>query len=720
MAGGNLVDFKNVDLMSLIHEQDADLGVDWRGFSHKKNGKSVDDDFDNWPKKAEAPQYEIDGETGEKLLQPRKREEQPQQQQRQPNTVSSVAPSNNLQVAAHRQQQRTSFGDGYLDELNDILKTPDNMQQKNFSFEASLGNNAVQGNNGIPNGNFVEPMGTDNGIPEYDEDIWQDIASLTDFSDMSFTTETNDQQQQPEPAMMQQQQNINANGYATLQQQPATFFGMQQHSMYNASPMFAQYDPYGTQQQQQSMDCSPPPMIDNQQKVVNNNNGFQQNLTSPPGCQPFNCQPQQPYFGSYNNTNQQQQQQQQTNTLFNSDFHRPLAQQPQHAVASQQHHMMRQQQQVVSPLNLPMTTLDGSNNSSNFSKPPTQMANYSGSSEPGGLFFDPHFNFSAGRSVEVNQHHNQQMESSPQLTTLSAKDYNSSLNSAADGINNNRALVKSESYESDSGVSMELSPQRFNFAPSRDSPFLQNEIKTESITDLPTLSADFSRELKGVKHNHTYYGNGTKTRATKKPILSQSRESRDEKRARELGVPFTLDEIILTPVEEYNDMLARAQLTPEQQALIKDIRRRGKNKVAAQNCRKRKVETISNMEDDVDMLRSKKMELSKERNRLEMRASQMKHKYEALYKQVFSTLRNDRDEPLDPSKYRLEVVEGTLFILPGQQDGGNKPSSSSSNSNNQGMMGSHHHHQHSSSSSSPSSAMSNIDFNKVKLEMIDQ
>ena len=50
----NLMCFlQNVDLMSLIHEQDADLGVDWRSFSGqiKKNGKNVDNDFDNWPKK---------------------------------------------------------------------------------------------------------------------------------------------------------------------------------------------------------------------------------------------------------------------------------------------------------------------------------------------------------------------------------------------------------------------------------------------------------------------------------------------------------------------------------------------------------------------------------------------------------------------------------------------------------------------------------------------
>jgi len=465
--------------------------------------------------------------------------------------------------------------------------------------------------------------------------------------------------------------------------------------------MFAQYDPYQGSQQQQ-MDCSPS-MLEQKQNT-SSTNGFQHNLTSPvQNYQLFannvqQQQQQQPYFGSYNNNSNQQSN---NNNLFAPDFHRgpsSIAPQPQHAVVSPQHHVMRQP-----TLSLPM---DAVNNAS-FPKP----TNYSSSAgEPGSSFFDPHFNFTAHHrsSVDVAQapQHSSQMDASSHLTTLMSSSLNN--NSTADGLS--RALVKTESYESDSGVSMELSPPRFNFGPPRDSPngtFLQNEIKTESFAD---LNADLSRELKGVKHNHTYYGNGTKTRVSKKPMPSLSRESRDEKRARELGVPFTLDEIILTPVEEYNDMLARSQLTPEQQALIKDIRRRGKNKVAAQNCRKRKVETISNMEDDVDMLRNKKTELSEERNRLEIRANQMKHKYEALYKQVFETLRNEHGEPYDPTKFRLELVEGTLFILPTERDeGGSQQQSMRAGTSGLGR-----------GQGTATSSVSDIDFNRVKLEMIDQ
>ena len=50
-------------------------------------------------------------------------------------------------------------------------------------------------------------------------------------------------------------------------------------------------------------------------------------------------------------------------------------------------------------------------------------------------------------------------------------------------------------------------------------------------------------------------------------------------------------------------MLLRPGLSSEQLQLCKDIRRRGKNKVAAQNCRKRKMDTIEELQHQVDQVR---------------------------------------------------------------------------------------------------------------------
>jgi hypothetical protein len=60
---------------------------------------------------------------------------------------------------------------------------------------------------------------------------------------------------------------------------------------------------------------------------------------------------------------------------------------------------------------------------------------------------------------------------------------------------------------------------------------------------------------------------------------ARARHSRDERRARELGVPFNINEVINLPMDEFNDMLSRHELNEEQLNLCRDIRRRGKNKV---------------------------------------------------------------------------------------------------------------------------------------------
>lgn len=94
------------------------------------------------------------------------------------------------------------------------------------------------------------------------------------------------------------------------------------------------------------------------------------------------------------------------------------------------------------------------------------------------------------------------------------------------------------------------------------------------------------------------------------------RENRDERKARELGLPFTLDEVIDLPIDGFNDLLAAHTLNEPQLSLCRDIRRRGKNKVAAQNCRKRKMDLISQLEGDVSRARHQKQVLIAEREEL--------------------------------------------------------------------------------------------------------
>jgi len=97
-----------------------------------------------------------------------------------------------------------------------------------------------------------------------------------------------------------------------------------------------------------------------------------------------------------------------------------------------------------------------------------------------------------------------------------------------------------------------------------------------------------------------------------KPDQSQ-RLTRDEKAAQSLNIPYSVHFIINCSMEEFNDILNNKLLSSEQIGLCRDIRRRGKNKIAAQNCRKRKIDQICNLEEELDSVRSRKRNILNER-----------------------------------------------------------------------------------------------------------
>lgn len=198
------------------------------------------------------------------------------------------------------------------------------------------------------------------------------------------------------------------------------------------------------------------------------------------------------------------------------------------------------------------------------------------------------------------------------------------------------------------------------------------------------------RDMRNVNHNHTYDGtNGV--RKAKKVEVSSSRKSRDARKAQELGIPFTLDQIIFTPVDDFNEMVAQVALTSEQQLLIKDIRRRGKNKIAAQNCRKRKVETINSMEEDVELLRHRREELLAEQQLLSKQKMQMEREYSLLRSKVLTTINGNNNNGAAPSSSNAAASSSSsnFFLM---------------NNATARIVHHHHHHHHNLPSTSSSSS----------------
>ncbi|XP_019945790.2 nuclear factor erythroid 2-related factor 2a [Paralichthys olivaceus] len=151
----------------------------------------------------------------------------------------------------------------------------------------------------------------------------------------------------------------------------------------------------------------------------------------------------------------------------------------------------------------------------------------------------------------------------------------------------------------------------------------------------------------------------------KQKMRSDVRLPRDEQRARALKIPMSVSRIINMPVDDFNEMMSKHPLNEAQLALVRDIRRRGKNKVAAQNCRKRKMENIVGLEGELDSLKEEKERLLSEKSQNITNIKEMKQQVNSLYLEVFSLLRDEKGNPYSPSDYSIQQsTDGSVFLVP--------------------------------------------------------
>ncbi|KAK7573768.1 hypothetical protein V9T40_010959 [Parthenolecanium corni] len=184
-----------------------------------------------------------------------------------------------------------------------------------------------------------------------------------------------------------------------------------------------------------------------------------------------------------------------------------------------------------------------------------------------------------------------------------------------------------------------------------------------------------------IIHNHTYHMppeamNGA-TGTVQKPIYrdkmksksarrsEEEQLSRDEKKARQLNIPISVCDIINLPMDEFNEKLSTFDLIDEQISLIRDIRRRGKNKVAAQNCRKRKLDQINCLADEVKQMKDRKHKLLQEREFLSVEKQRVQNKYAQLYQHTIQSLRDPGGNPYPPYAFTLQhATDGSVIMVP--------------------------------------------------------
>ncbi|KAM4692108.1 endoplasmic reticulum membrane sensor NFE2L1 isoform 2-T4 [Rhinophrynus dorsalis] len=185
--------------------------------------------------------------------------------------------------------------------------------------------------------------------------------------------------------------------------------------------------------------------------------------------------------------------------------------------------------------------------------------------------------------------------------------------------------------------------------------------------------------LEHVGHNHTYNMVPEEPREELPMAGRNSRRQsgfldrqagRDEQRARAMKIPFSNEKIINLPVEEFNELLTKYQLSEAQLCLVRDIRRRGKNKMAAQNCRKRKLDTILNLEQEVKRLNRERSSQLREKGENLRSLQRMKQEVENLYQEVFSQLRDQDGRPYSPQRYALHYTSnGSIVLMPRSAEG---------------------------------------------------
>ncbi|XP_016300100.1 nuclear factor erythroid 2-related factor 1-like [Sinocyclocheilus anshuiensis] len=244
--------------------------------------------------------------------------------------------------------------------------------------------------------------------------------------------------------------------------------------------------------------------------------------------------------------------------------------------------------------------------------------------------------------------------------------------------------------DSDSGLSLESSSRSPTSPSTSSDSFCEDEggatgysSEVESLSSKGGACAAAYRDwspvnlVENIWHDHTYSTpqaqNSTPSSwftAIKQEVMSDDEGepeemSRDEHRVQALGLPFSAFQIVNMPVENFLELLDSQNLSGSQVTLLRDVRRRGKNKLAAQNCRKRKLDAILTLQGEVEGLSVQRDALLRQRSHTAKALSAAAERFETLSRTLLSQLRDEYGHPLNPEHYTLHCsANGRVMVQP--------------------------------------------------------
>lgn len=127
--------------------------------------------------------------------------------------------------------------------------------------------------------------------------------------------------------------------------------------------------------------------------------------------------------------------------------------------------------------------------------------------------------------------------------------------------------------------------------------------------------------------------------------------------------PITRDKLITIPVEEFNQLLDEAKLSEIEVAFMKEWRRRGKNKAAAQVARKRKREEVCGLDEEVEKMRQQKVELEKRCGQLQSLIKSFRERSKAAEDKLFQNQSQRLMETVSRDTHLIHVVDNDKLLL---------------------------------------------------------